>query len=96
MVFPGSGVVIVDRHRLRYLNIVERMNCFYCGYGNGVIAYVQEVGARTEQYWCPIKHAQALRHTHTTYHEFADYGDDDAYLSGLNTIREKLKNIDNN
>ena len=86
--------VVVDRHRLRYLNIVERMNCFYCGYGNGVIAYVQEVGAHTEQYWCPIKHARALRQTHSTYHTFADYGDADGYLSELNNIREKLRDID--
>ncbi|MBE9515403.1 MAG: hypothetical protein IME93_00345 [Proteobacteria bacterium] len=86
--------IVIDRHRLRYLNIIERMNCFYCGYGNGVLAYVMEVGARTEQYWCPIKHAQALEQTRSRYHEFADYGDADSYLSGLDNLRKKLKEIE--
>jgi hypothetical protein len=45
--------LVVDRHHLQYLNGIERMNCLYCGYGNGVLAYAVEVAARTEQYWCP-------------------------------------------
>ena len=30
--------VVIDRHRLGYLNAIEKLNCVYCGYGNGVIA----------------------------------------------------------
>ncbi|MDL1981735.1 MAG: hypothetical protein LWX02_09760, partial [Deltaproteobacteria bacterium] len=50
--------IVIDRHSLSYLNGIEKLNCAYCGYVNGLIAYVQEVAARTEQYWCPIKHAR--------------------------------------
>jgi hypothetical protein len=33
-------------------------------YANGVFAYVREVGSRTEQYWCPIKHARRVLGVH--------------------------------
>jgi hypothetical protein len=52
-----SMYIIIDRHHLHYLNIIEQLNCIYCGYVGGVIAYVRAIAARTEQYWCPIKHA---------------------------------------
>ncbi len=51
----------IDRHRLGYLNLLEKFNCIYCGYGNGVAAYGKEIFARTEQYWCPIKHAGRVK-----------------------------------
>ena len=31
-----SEFVIVDRHRLANLNGIEKLNCAYCGYANGV------------------------------------------------------------
>jgi hypothetical protein len=34
------------------------VNCVYCGYFNGLIAYVQEIAARTEQFWLPHKACQ--------------------------------------
>jgi len=46
-----------DRGKLLYLNVLERLNCVYCSYANGLITYVAEIVARTEQHWCPIKHA---------------------------------------
>lgn len=54
-----SAYVVIDRQHLAYLNAIEKINCMYCGYANGVLAYVREVAARTEQYWCPIRHARA-------------------------------------
>ena len=44
-----SRFIALDRHHLGYLNVIERLNCDYCGYANGVFAYVREVAARTEQ-----------------------------------------------
>ncbi|MGC4081537.1 MAG: hypothetical protein QM736_05325 [Vicinamibacterales bacterium] len=38
-----------DRQTLLYLNPLEKLNCVFCGYVNGLVAYVREVGARTEQ-----------------------------------------------
>lgn len=29
-----SDYIIIDRHKLAYLNLIEKINCCYCGYGN--------------------------------------------------------------
>lgn len=87
--------IIIDRHQLSYLNIIEKFNCVYCGYGNGFVAYAQEIIARTEQYWCPIKHAQRVLGRHERYKNFADYGDAENYMKRLTALRNELKDIDN-
>ena len=46
--------LVFDRHHLAYLNVIEKINCAYCSYCNGAIAFVREVASRTEVYWCPI------------------------------------------
>ena len=80
-----------DREQLAYLNLIEKINCGYCSYGNGLIAYVQEIVARTEQYWCPIKHARRLQGSHARYPGFVDYGDAEAYRKELTELRRLLK-----
>jgi hypothetical protein len=80
----------IDRHRLGYLNAIEKANCMYCSYANGVVSYVREIAGRTEQYWCPIKHARAVPGPHTHYQLFFDYGDAARYRGGLSGIREIL------
>ena len=85
--FPAYGIVkvrrrdylVFDRGQLAYLNALEKLNCAYCSYANGLIAFVREVAARTEQYWCPNKHARRLIAAHNYYAEFIDYGDAEAY-----------------
>jgi hypothetical protein len=67
--------IVIDRYALNYLNAMEKLNCVYCGYVNGLIAYVQEIAARTEQYWCPIKHARKICSIHSRYNKFFEYGD---------------------
>jgi len=79
--------IVIDRHQLQYLNPLEKLNCVYCGYFNGLIAYVQEIAARTEQYWCPIKHARKLAVMHGRYHKFLEYGDGDNYQQALERLR---------
>jgi hypothetical protein len=59
-----SEYLIFDREDLPYLNVIEKFNCFYCSYGNGLLAYGREIAARTEQYWCPIKHARRIKAAH--------------------------------
>lgn len=86
-----SKYVVVDRHQLSYLNAIEKFNCLYCGYGNGVISYSREVIARTEQYWCPIKHARKVVGTHRRYRNFVSYGDGDNYGSQLIKLRDELR-----
>ncbi|UPT64731.1 MAG: hypothetical protein M0D54_09645 [Hyphomonadaceae bacterium JAD_PAG50586_4] len=82
--------MIFDRAGLKYLNALEKLNCAYCSYANGVIAYVREVGARTEQYWCPIKHARRAYGAHPRYSRFAEYGDADIYHATLREGRKAL------
>ena len=65
-----SDYIVLDRHQLAYLNGIEKLNCIYCGYGNGVVAYSRKVIARTEQYWCPIKHARKVAGSHRRYNNF--------------------------
>lgn len=84
--------VVIDRHRLGYLNALEKLNCVYCGYGNGVVAYSREIIARTEQYWCPIKHALRARGHHARYYRFAEFGDAEHYREQLIQLREDFKN----
>lgn len=86
-----SEYVIIDRHRLGYLNLVQKLNCVFCGYGNGVIAYAREITARTEQYWCPIKHALKVKGSHERYAGFQAYGDAEGYVKSSGAYRERLR-----
>ena len=86
-----SDYVILDRGDLPYLNAVEKLNCAYCGYGNGLAAYFREVSARTEQYWCPIKHARRIVAAHDRYPGFLEYGDAVNYQLGLERLRGALR-----
>lgn len=86
-----SDHVVFDRGALAYLNWIEALNCLYCGYANGVLAYVREIGSRTEQYWCPIKHALHIADPHRRYFEFLDYGDAAGYRAQLDDYRERLR-----
>lgn len=83
--------IVIDRHQLRHLNGIERLNCVYCGYANGLVAYAREIASRTEQYWCPIKHAGRVIDKHSRYHEFIDYGDARDYHERLYELRKKLR-----
>jgi len=81
----------IDRHRLAYLNGLEKFNCLFCSYANGLIGYVREIAARTEQYWCPIRHRRRTRQPHRHYHHFLEYGDAAGYRGGLAALRAALK-----
>jgi hypothetical protein len=74
-----SEYFIFDRTHLVYLNSLQKINCAYCSYANGLIAYVREIGGRTEQYWCPIKHARRVVNAHEQYAAFCEFGDADAF-----------------
>jgi hypothetical protein len=82
---------VIDRHKLAYLNGIEKVNCTFCSYANGLLAYVREVAACTEQYWCPIKHARAIPTPHERYHFFLDYGDAEGYRRELSELRHALR-----
>lgn len=83
--------LVFDRTGLAYLNALEKLNCAYCSYVNGVIAYVREVGARTEQYWCPIKQARRVIGAHARYAGFTEYGAGEQYRERLRALREDMR-----
>ena len=87
--------LLLDRKRLSYLNFLEKLNCEYCAYGNGVLAYATEVAARTEQYWCPIKHALRMKAMHGRYRFFFDYGDAEHYRQQIEHVRRSFEDITN-
>ncbi len=101
--FPVYGIekvrrrdhVVIDRQHLAYLNAIQKLNCVYCGYGNGVISYVREVAARTEKYWCPIKHARRVKGAHAYYGEFCDFGDPEAFQNESARLRRELRKPSN-
>lgn len=88
---PRRQYIVIDRHKLAYLNGIEKLNCVYCGYANGVFAYAREITGRTETYWCPIKHGTRTRDAHPYYEDFAAYGDAPGYKRRLPALRRSLK-----
>lgn len=99
--FPVYGIprvrrgryMVIDRHALGYLNWLEKLNCVYCGYFNGLMGFVREVAARTEQYWCPIRHARPVV-PHSRYKHFFEFGDAEAYRDGLAEVRGKFDDVE--
>ncbi len=99
--FPVYGIpkvrrrdyMAIDRNKLRYLNALEGLNCMYCSYGNGVLGYTMEIAGRTEQHWCPIKHARRVQNTHARYAHFLPYGDAAAYREGIDEVRCDFKDL---
>jgi hypothetical protein len=85
-----SDYIVFDRHHLGYLNFIEKFHCTYCEYGNGLMAYMVEILARTEEYFCPIKHAHKVLGTHARYKHFLDYGDATDYETNLEKYRLAL------
>ena len=86
-----SEYIVFGRQHLAYLNSIEAVNCLFCAYANGLIAYAREIGSRTEQYWCPIKHALRIPDAHQRYFQFLEYGDADGYRARLTDFRDRLR-----
>jgi hypothetical protein len=99
--FPIYGIpkvkrqnyIVFDRQYLHYLNLIEKINCAYCSYVNGLLAYLQEIAGRTEQFWCPIKHAKRIKTLHSRYQKFISYGDAQTYRSQVNSVRHDFKDL---
>ncbi len=85
-----SDYIIYDRQQLQYLNFIEKFHCTYCAYGSGMIAYIGEIVGRTEQYFCPIKHARKILGSHARYERFLDFGNAENYEARLEEYRRAL------
>jgi hypothetical protein len=65
----------------------------YCSYGKGLLAYVVEIAGRTEQHWCPIKHARRIQNAHDRYSHFLPYGDGAAYREQIDKVRDDFRDL---
>ena len=86
-----ADYIVFDRQHLAYLNFVEKFHCAYCAYATGLIAYITEIIARTEQYFCPIKHARKMLGTHPRYARFLEYGDAIDHEARVEAFRRALE-----
>jgi len=90
-----SNYVIIDRHHLGYLNIIEKLNCIFCGYADGILAYTRQILSRTEMYWCPIKHARKVLDPHRRYAKFSDFGEGEEFETHIAAMREQVSQVGN-
>lgn len=96
--FPIYGItkvrrgdyMVFDRQQLGFLNFIEKFHCTYCAYGNGLMAYASEIVGRTEEYFCPIKHARKMLGAHSRYSRFLSYGDSENFAVKLEEYRVGL------
>ena len=89
-----ADYIVFDRQHLEYLNFIEKFHCTYCAYGSGLVAYVGEIVARTEEYFCPIKHARKVLGGHARYARFLAYGEAADYEARLEKFRIGLLDAD--
>lgn len=101
--FPIYGIkkvrrgdyIVFDRHSLSYLNFIEKFHCEYCAYANGLVGYITEIIARTEQYFCPIKHARKIVGMHRRYAQFMEYGEPVNFAQKQEEYRQMLAKEEN-
>jgi hypothetical protein len=99
--FPVYGIpqvrrgdyIVSDREAFSGLPLLERLSAAAIGYVRGVLAFTGEAAGRTEQFWCPIKHARALAGVHSRYDRFFDFGDETAWREGLRHLRKEFQDV---
>ncbi len=75
-----KNYIKIDRHKLKYLNPMQKLNCVYCGYANGVVKFWTKIFADTEYYWCGIQHNHDRPFEEPEHHAgFVAYNDIDAF-----------------
>ena len=82
--------IVFDRQQLEYLNFIEKFHCTYCAYASRLVSYVSAIIGKTEEYFCPIKHARRILGSHARYNRFLDYGDAADYEGRLEEFRRNL------
>ncbi len=91
---PRANYFVIDHQHLAYLNIIEKAHCMYCSYAVGLLGYAREITARTEQYFCPIKHARKILSAHARYKNFLAYGDAEKLHEKIEEFRAALAKED--
>ncbi|MCX6808310.1 MAG: hypothetical protein NTW50_01410 [Candidatus Berkelbacteria bacterium] len=90
-----SNYIRIDRQKLSYLGLMEKIMCVYCGYANGLFAYAVKIAGDTEAYWCGIKHKEGKGYIPQPHQEdFLPYGDEKAYKEFIDPEKCKLDKRD--
>lgn len=84
----------IDRYKLKNLFFMQKLNCLYCEYANGVLEYAVEIAARTEHYFCPLKHQNRPKNPHRFYDEFIEYNDTDRLDVEFHKMKDKIRACD--
>ncbi len=90
-IIKRGDYIVFDRQYLGYLNFIEKLNCVYCSYFNGLMNYTVAVAARSELYFCPIKHAKKIAYQHEHYQDFLSYADAKSYHDDLQKCQQKAQ-----
>jgi hypothetical protein len=81
----------IDRHKLKYLDPMQKLNCIYCGYANGLAKYWVRLFAETEAYWCGIQHKKSGSFIPPEHHaDFPAYGDREAFYEAYNKNKTRM------
>lgn len=81
-IIKRSKYIKIDRHKLKYLGLMDKLGCVYCGYTNGLLIYASVIAGETERYWCGIKHKKGDGFIEPKHHaDFAEYDDEDEFKS---------------
>ena len=81
----------VDRHKLSYLKVGQKINCVYCGDANGVINYWRAIVGETEKYFCSIKHKEDNEFIPPEHHkDFLEYSDKETFVEQYGSKRTKF------
>lgn len=73
---PREAYIKIDRQKLEYLEPIQKINCMYCGYANGLLRYATAIAAETEAYWCGIQHRKSPNFIMPEHQKgFAPYND---------------------
>ena len=70
----------IARQKLAYLNWMDKINCMYCGYANGLLHYALVIAGKTEEHFCGIAHKKYKGFVPTPQQKrFVEYGDEKAF-----------------
>lgn len=60
---PIRNYIIIDRHKIAGLTLMDKLNCMFCGYANGMVHYLNtwlDAAALCEPKLSPLRRAAAL------------------------------------
>jgi hypothetical protein len=79
----STYILILDRNKLQYLTLFQKLGCMYCGYANGLLVYIKEIAGLTEKYWCGIMHENKkgfINQSDQTEQNFAKFNDEKDFI----------------